>query len=103
MKPISVFGIYYIGASTTYDTVYTNDMFYFLSHYKYIHVGSPILLSPDPFGLGYLQHVVLASGELWKRHTSGSAGVGSLLYRKRYFELSNIALTYFPTEKKTGV
>ena len=54
--------------------------------------------------MGYLQHVVLASGVLWKRVTSGGSGaVGSLLYRKRYFELSNIALTYFPTEKKTGV
>ena len=53
--------------------------------------------------MGYLQHVVLAAGELWKRHTSGATGVGSLLYRKRYFELTNIALTYFPTDKKTGV
>ena len=63
-----------------------------------------MLLSPDSLGMGYLQHVVLASGVLWKRVTSGGSGaVGSLLYRKRYFELSNIALTYFPTEKKTGV
>ena len=60
-------------------------------------------LSPDQTSSGYLQHVNLCSGVLWKRVTSTNSGMGSLLYRRRYFELSNIALTYFPTEKKTGV
>uniref|UniRef100_A0A1X7U651 Ras GTPase-activating protein n=2 Tax=Amphimedon queenslandica TaxID=400682 RepID=A0A1X7U651_AMPQE len=63
--------------------------------------ATPVEVLSD--GLGYLQHVVLNSGVLWKRVTSGTSGaVGSLLYRKRFFELTNIAFTYFPTEKKTG-
>lgn len=64
-----------------------------------------LVLSPDSlYGVGYLQHVVLALGVLSKRVTSStSTAVGSLLYRKRYFELTNLALTYYPTEKKTGV
>jgi RAS protein activator-like 1 len=63
--------------------------------------ATPIIISPDEAS-GYLQHVTLTSGVLWKRVTSGGA-VGSLLYRKRFFELTNVALTYYPTEKKTGV
>ena len=63
------------------------------------------VMTPDPFAgsLGYLQHVLLCSGPLWKRVTSGTGGVGSLLYRRRYFELSNIQLTYYSDEKKSGV
>ena len=85
---------------------FINPLTYLFRCYDIIFIllASPVLLSPDSLGMGYLQHVVLASGVLWKRVTSGGSGaVGSLLYRKRYFELSNIALTYFPTEKKTGV
>ena len=62
-------------------------------------------MTPDPFvgSLGYLQPVLLCSGPLWKRVTSGAGGVGSLLYWQRYFELSNIQLTYYSDEKKSGV
>ena len=51
---------------------------------------------------GYIHHLILCKGWLWKR--SSSSGVGaSLQYRKRYFELSNINITYSQNEKKTGV
>ena len=64
-----------------------------------------VAVSPDSiYGMGYLQHIVLAAGVLFKRVTSSSSSaVGGLSYRKRYFELTNLALTYYPTEKKTGV
>ena len=51
---------------------------------------------------GYIHHLVLCKGFLWKRNTSMTVG-GSLQYRKRHFELSNIALTYSQNEKKVGV
>ncbi len=50
---------------------------------------------------GYIHHLILCRGWLWKRsHTSG---VSSIQYRKRFFELSNMALTYTQNEKQTGV
>ena len=52
---------------------------------------------------GYIHHLILCKGYLWKKsHTTGGV-TGSLQYRKRYFELSNISLTYGQNEKKTGV
>ena len=51
---------------------------------------------------GYIHHLILCKGFLFKRNTS-TAGGGSLQYRRRYFELSNIALTYSQNEKKVGV
>lgn len=50
---------------------------------------------------GYIHHLILCKGYLWKRNTTPTVG-GSLQYRKRYFELSNIALTYSQNEKKVG-
>lgn len=53
---------------------------------------------------GYIHHLILCKGWLWKKSSSTSGGVaGGLQYRKRFFELSNIALTYAGNEKKTGV
>lgn len=52
---------------------------------------------------GYIHHLVLCKGWLWKRSNKSGGIAGSLQYRKRYFELSNIALTYQQNEKKTDV
>ena len=52
---------------------------------------------------GYIYHLILCKGWLWKRSTTTGCVTGNLQYRKRFFELSNIALTYCQNEKKTGV
>ena len=52
---------------------------------------------------GYIHHLVLCKGWLWKRSNKSGGIAGNLQYRKRYFELSNIALTYQQNEKKTDV
>lgn len=52
---------------------------------------------------GYIHHLILCKGWLWKRSTTSGGVAGNLQYRKRFFELSNIALTYGQNEKKTGV
>ena len=51
---------------------------------------------------GYIHHLILCRGWLWKRSSNTSA-VSSIQYRKRFFELSNMALTYTQNEKQTGV
>ena len=51
---------------------------------------------------GYIHHLILCKGWLWKRST-GTAVANALQYRKRYFELSNMALTYAQNERKMGV
>lgn len=54
---------------------------------------------------GYIHHLVLCSGPLFKKSSSNatSTGMGHLQFRKRYFELSNQALSYSQSEKKAGV
>ncbi len=51
---------------------------------------------------GYIHHLILCRGWLWKRSATTSA-MSSIQYRKRFFELSNMALTYTQNEKQTGV
>ena len=52
---------------------------------------------------GYIHHLILCKGWLWKRSNKSGGIAGNLQYRKRYFELSNTALTYRQNEKKTDV
>ncbi|KAL5477805.1 hypothetical protein EMCRGX_G024652 [Ephydatia muelleri] len=53
---------------------------------------------------GYIHHLVLCNGPLFKKSSSNasSTGMGHLQFRKRYFELSNQALSYSQSEKKAG-
>ena len=54
---------------------------------------------------GYIHHLILCNGPLFKKssnHTSGT-GMSNLQFRKRFFELSNQALSYSQSEKKSGV
>jgi len=51
---------------------------------------------------GYIHHLILCRGWMWKR-SSNSSAMSSIQYRKRFFELSNMNLTYSQNERKTGV
>ena len=52
---------------------------------------------------GYIHHLILCKGWLWKRSTGTTTVPTALQYRKRYFELSNVALTYAQNERNMGV